>query len=265
MAKDRLLVAAGGDGVISYWQPLTNKLQQTIKPDKKSSDLLCLDYARDATKLAVAGRRRSIKLIDDEKRVVCAKLRPKGTQMSGHCNRIFAVKFDETGKTLVSGSWDMTVKVWDVNSGTIIHSIYGPEINGDAIDVYSGNDLILTGSHRSKEALQLWSLSYGKLIETIDWDTDKSKDSSPIFSTSFDKNGYRTIAACGSGMNEARLFEKNMEKGYSFACGVVNLPHTCSTIDFSPKEKLLAIGCCDGICRLFEIVDKAKTQQISNQ
>ena len=32
---------------------------------------------------------------------------------------------------------------------------------------------IRTGSHRSEEALQIWSLSYDKLVETIEWDKDK--------------------------------------------------------------------------------------------
>lgn len=264
MSKDRLLVSAGVDGSISYWNPLLNKLVHTIKPEKKFSDLLCLDYSKDATRIAAAGRRRAIKIIDDEKRVVCAKLRPKGQQLPGHSNRIFAVKFDETGKTLVSGSWDMTVKVWDVNSGTVVHSIYGPEINGDAVDVYTGGDLIVTGSHRSKEALQLWSLSYGKLVENIEWDPDKTQDSAHIFSTLFEKSGYKYIAGCGSGRNEARLFEKKMEKSYAFSCGVTNLPAACSSIDFSPKENLIAIGCCDGICRIFEKVDKGKAQSITD-
>jgi hypothetical protein len=258
--KDRLLVSAGVDGVINYWYPLANKLVASIKPEKKFSDLLCLDYSKDATKLAAAGRRRAIKLIDDEKRMVCAKLHPKGQQIPGHSNRIFAVKFDETGKTLVSGSWDMTVKVWDVNSGTVVHSIYGPEINGDTIDVYSGGDLFVTGSHRCKDALQIWSLSYGKLVETIEWDPLLPQNSSNVFSTAFEKNGYRFFAACGSGRNEARIFEKKSEKSYAFSCGVVNLPAACSSIDFSPKENLIAVGCCDGICRIFERVDKGKFQ-----
>jgi WD40 repeat protein len=262
MSKDRLLVSAGVDGVISYWYPLANKLVHQIKPEKKFSDLLCLDYTRDASKLAAAGRRRAIKLIDDEKKVVYAKLHPKGQQSPGHSNRIFSVKFDETGKTLVSGSWDMTVKVWDVNSGTVIRSIYGPEINGDTIEVYSGGDLIVTGSHRSKDALQLWSLSYGKLVETIEWDPLTPQDSSNIFSTVYEKNGYKFFAACGSGRNEARIFEQKTEKSYAFSCGVVKLPAACSSVDFSPKENLIAVGCCDGICRIFEKVEKGKAQSI---
>lgn len=249
--SERILVSAGVDGALNYWNPHSGKLVGSIKPEKKFSDLLCLDYTRDASRLAAAGRRKAVKIFDEDKRTLLTKLRPKGQQKPGHSNRIFAVKFDKTGKTLISGSWDMTVKVWDVNSGTVAHSIYGPEINGDAIDLYEDGDLFLTGSHRSKEALQIWSLSYGKLVETIEWDPERPGDSSQILGAQINKEEQKFIAACGSGRNEARLFDKE-KGGYTFSCGVVDLPSACSSIDLGPKQSLVAIGCCDGICRLFE-------------
>ena len=195
---------------------------------------------------------------DDEKRTVNVKLRQKGQFVNaGHNNRIFAVRFDDTGKQLISAGWDMTVKIWDLSTGTVVRSIFGPEISGDALDVVG--DTLITGSHRSRDALQLWSLEYGKLIDTIEWDPEKPGDSSLIFSAQFDK-GNRFIVAGGSGRNEARIFEKRMDKAYAFSCGVSDLPSSCSSIDVSSKENLIAVGSCDGICRLFEKIEKAKRE-----
>lgn len=258
--KDKVLVSAGIDGVINYWNSMTEKLVGSIKPEKKYSDLLCLDYSRDGAHLAAAGRRKSIKVYDDEKRALLCKLHHKGQLLiPGHSNRIFALRFDETGRTLISGSWDQTVKIWDLLSGTVVRSIYGPEISGDSIDV--NEDLILTGSHRSKKSLEIWSLSYGALVDTIEWDPEKPGDSSLIFSAMFDKpSGCKYIVACGSGRNEARIFEKKEDSKFSYLCGLINLPSTCSSIDISTKEKMIAIGCCDGTCRLFERIDKIKKE-----
>lgn len=261
-SKEHILVSGGVDGIISYWNPFTNKLLATIKPEKKFSDILCLDYSKDSSKLAVAGRRKSIKIYDDEKRMMIMKLRPKDQQIPGHNNRIFSVRYDETSKLLVSGSWDMTVKVWDVNTGKVIQSIYGPEINGDAIDVNSSADIIFTGSHRSKDSLQIWSLSTGKIIGNIEWDATKPGDSSLIFGIQLEKPGNRWVIGCGSGRNETRLYEKRMDNQYAFSCGVIELPNACSSIDYSYKDNLVAIGCCDGICRLFEKVEKSKQPTI---
>ena len=37
----------------------------------------------------------------------------KATKESAHSNRITSVAFSLDGKTIVSGSWDKTIKVWD--------------------------------------------------------------------------------------------------------------------------------------------------------
>jgi WD40 repeat protein len=251
-------VSAGIDGKISYWNAATGKHLAAIKPEKPNSDLFCLDYSRDGAKLAAAGKRRSIMIYDDEKRTVALKLRHKGQIVNpGHSNRIFALRFDDTGKQIISAGWDMTVKIWDLNTGTVVRSIFGPEVEGDAMDVVG--DMLITGSHRSKDSLQLWSIGNGKLIDTIDWDPEKPDDSSLIFSAQFEK-GNRFMAACGSGRNEARIFEKRMDKPFAFACGAINLPSPCSSIDISNKDNLMAVGCCDGICRLFERIEKGKRE-----
>ena len=63
--KERVLVTGGTDGVLSYWNATTRKLMASIKPAKRESDILCLDYTRDSTRLAASGKRRSIRLYDD--------------------------------------------------------------------------------------------------------------------------------------------------------------------------------------------------------
>jgi len=258
--KERLLVSAGVDGNICYWNPLSSKLIAVIKPEKESSDLLCLDYTRDATWLAAAGKRRSIKIFDDLKRSLIMKLKHKGQGgIPGHNNRIFSIKFDETGKLLVSASWDMTVKVWDLSSGTVIRNIFGPEVSGDSLDLIK--ETILTGSHRPKNALQMWDLSSAKLIREIVWDPLKPSCSSRILSAQFDKMECGLLAACGASKNELRIFERNKEGIYNFAAGATNIPSICSTVDLGAKESLVAVGCVDGVCRMFEILKKEETDK----
>src|SRR4051794_7072462 len=43
----------------------------------------------------------------------------------GHTASIASVAFSPDGKTLASGSWDKTVKLWNVESGQLIQSLDG--------------------------------------------------------------------------------------------------------------------------------------------
>ena len=121
-------------------------------------------------------------------------------------------------------------------------------------------NIILTGSNRPKDALQLWDITTGKLIEEINWDPAKSPLSSRVLSAQFEKSERKLIAACGSSKNELRIFSRKSENSYKFESGITNIPGICATLDFAAKENLLAVGCCDGICRMFEVVDKVNRQ-----
>ena len=59
----------------------------------------------------------------------------KATKESAHSDRITSVAFSPDGKTIVSGSWDKTIKVWDAESFALVE-----ERRGDAatIDPRSG-------------------------------------------------------------------------------------------------------------------------------
>ena len=45
--------------------------------------------------------------------LVAASLELKGEKQSAHSSYVFSVAFSPDGKTIVSGSSDKTIKVWD--------------------------------------------------------------------------------------------------------------------------------------------------------
>ena len=60
------------------------------------------------------------------------------------------------------------VNIWDIRTETVVSSIYGPKIAGDAVDIR--DNLLLTGANRGKEQLQLWDWRENKLVHTFKWD-----------------------------------------------------------------------------------------------
>jgi WD40 repeat protein len=83
---------------------------------------------------------------------------------SGHDETIHSLAFAPTGKLLVSGSTDRTIKVWDLYTGSPIHTlgghlwVYGIDINPDGNAIASGS---------GDRTVKVWDLRAGTLLRTI--------------------------------------------------------------------------------------------------
>lgn len=64
------------------------------------------------------------------------------------------MKWTSNPNLLLSGGWDSKIRVWDIRSQEPALSFYGPHISGDSLDEKGG--LVLTGSYRNEDILQLW-------------------------------------------------------------------------------------------------------------
>lgn len=68
-------------------------------------------------------------------------------------------------QVLVSAGWDRTVQIWDARLQRSVRSIYGPYCCGDSLDLRGG--LILTGSWRSADPLELWDMGSSRLVTRL--------------------------------------------------------------------------------------------------
>ncbi len=81
----------------------------------------------------------------------------------------------------------------------------------------ANGDILLTGSWRPDQALQLWDIGTGKLLDTIEWAKKvkgKPKESEMLYAAQFSP-ANDLIAAGGSGTNEAKFFEYDVSKKYT--------------------------------------------------
>lgn len=168
---------------------------------------------------------------------------------AGHASRVFSLKFNPTDTNiLISGGWDNTIQIWDTRVSHAVRSIFGPHICGDAVDIY-GN-VVLSGSWRPDNALQLWDFGTGKLIETLDWRLGAGEEPCLLYAAQFSKgNNAEFIVAGGSGANEAKIFNRKSRQIvgelHGFKKGVYSL-------DFSADSKMLIVG-GTGLLQLYEL------------
>lgn len=128
-------------------------------------NLLCGDYTWNGKYLAVAGCDRNIYLYDQQTRELYRKMHSRGIKVSGHQNRIFVIKAHPSDENvLLTGSWDGSVKIYDIRVNGPVASLGGPLICGDSLDIY--DDMIVTGSNRNKEEMITFSYSQRKRVHT---------------------------------------------------------------------------------------------------
>src|SRR5262245_573072 len=62
--------------------------------------------------------------------VALAKEKPECLLQNGHSFAVESVAFSPDGRTLASGAYDTTIKLWDVSSGRLIRALEG---HGDLV------------------------------------------------------------------------------------------------------------------------------------
>ncbi|KAG2428927.1 hypothetical protein HXX76_011171 [Chlamydomonas incerta] len=101
-----------------------------------------------------------------------------GVTTTGHTSHVFSLAWQpDDPQILLSGGWDNRVLVWDLRVHRSVRSISGPHICGDALDISpasgagapSSSPLVLTGSWRTTNPLQLWDLGSGRLLTNLPW------------------------------------------------------------------------------------------------
>lgn len=68
---------------------------------------------------------------------------------------------------MYSGGWDDTIHVWDDRIPNSVKYIYGPHICGDAIDIDTNYNHLITGSWKKTETLQIWDMRSMRMIRDV--------------------------------------------------------------------------------------------------
>ena len=85
--------------------------------------------------------------------------------LSGHTREVNCVVFSSDGTSLVSGSYDKTVKLWDVQTGGVVKTFFGHMNIVWSVSISADSTIIASGSE--DKTIILWNVQTGESYHTI--------------------------------------------------------------------------------------------------
>ncbi len=114
LSPKKQLISSSWDGKIIFWDLKQKRIAKIFDNSKPILDMV---ISPSKQFLLISSEGKKTKLINTE----------TGKQISslkGHKDEISVLSFSPDGKSFVSGSWDKTVKIWDLESKRPLNTIY---------------------------------------------------------------------------------------------------------------------------------------------
>ena len=197
----------------------------------------------------------TVKIFDEAKKDVSLILQPGKHETLGHQNRVYSVKYlPDNENMLVSGGWDHNVLLWDLRSGQVERSWFGPKICGDTLDITG--DILLAGSHMPKNQLTMYSLSMGNIIKEISFE---EQPRCLPYVAQFSKWNEGEIIAIGGTSDRVMFYHTSSADMFDALTG---LPQTVYGLDFSNRTNHVSIVCSDGSIQVYTVRQEGLTDRM---
>ena len=179
--------------------------------------------------------------------------KPELYVQTGHSDFVVSLTFSPDGRTLVSGSRDNTIKLWDVTTGQELRALKGHPGRVNSVALSPDGKTLLSGSAASFGAtgggqLMLWDVATGRELRTL------LKGSNEVNSVAFTPDG-QVAASAGETI---KLWETNTGRELrSFG----EIPgHRVSDIAISSDGRTLASS--SGTVEMIKFWDVNKGQEV---
>jgi WD40 repeat protein len=153
---------------------------------------------------------------------------------------VTSVAFSPDGKTIASGSWDKTIRLWDRDSKQEIAALKGHSSYVSSVVFSPDGNIIASGS--DDHTIRLWDWESKQEIATL------NGHSLPVTGVAFSPDG-KTIAS-GSWDKTIRLWDRHSKQEIAVLKGHAGW---VTSIAFSPDGKTIASGSYDNTTRLWDI------------
>jgi hypothetical protein len=158
--------------------------------------------------------------------------------LTEHADKITSIALGPDGETLVSGSVDKTINIWNLSTGKLIRTLNGISGEVSSVAISPDGHFLAVGSHEHpKSNVKVWHLTTGKLIHTL------LGHHKPVNCVAISPDGE--ILASGS--NKIKIW--HLQKGDRL-CTLWH-SYSVNSAAISPDSTILASGSIDSKIRLW--------------
>merc|ERR1712166_1383984 len=92
-------------------------------------------------------------------------------QLLGHEGEVYSVDYSSDGRFVVSGSYDNTVRIWDVDTGECMKILKGHTDWVNGVSFSPNNQYVVSGS--KDKTVRIWDVDTGDCIKTLEGHTNR--------------------------------------------------------------------------------------------
>lgn len=166
--------------------------------------------------------------------------------LKGHSSWVDAVAIGKDGQILVSGSYDNTIKLWDLPTGKSVYTLVGHSSTVHSVAISYDKKTVVSGSDDG--TIKVWNTSTGQLIRTVKDSASERNTATKVQSVSISKDGQKFV----SGGDDRTVKIWQLETG-KLVQTLHGHSHKVEVVAIAPDNQTIVSGSDDGTIKIWQL------------